>query len=82
MKIKVYKANEAPDLQSRKWDPPIELIAAMKTMKVGEVVELVDKAVKYDTLYSRVRDRFHRPKEGWRVHKKRGKVYIRRVEPE
>ena len=82
MKFRVLKAKEAPDLESRKWDPPMGLIDAMKTMRVGQVIELEDKDVKHDTLYSRVRDRFHNPGKGWRVHKKRGKVYIRRVEPE
>ncbi len=82
MKIKVLSAKDAPDLESRKWDPPPELLQAMKTLRVGQVIEINDKEVRYDTLYSRIRDRFHNPEKGWRVHKKRGMVYIRKVTPE
>ena len=82
MKFKVLSAKEAPDLESRKWDPPRDLLQAMKSMRIGQVVEIEDKDVKYDTLYSRVREKFHAPEDGWRVHRKRGKVYIRRVTPE
>jgi hypothetical protein len=81
MKIKVLKEEEVPEWGRGKWKPSRELLEALSTLKVGQAIEIEDSDIKYESLYHRVREKYHKPSEGLKVHRKSGKVYISKVHP-
>jgi len=82
MKIRVLERDEKPEWGRGKVQIPPELYERVSTLKEGQTIEIHDPEIKYSTLYTRIREKFHNPSNGFRVRRKSGKVYIEKVRPE
>lgn len=82
MEIKVLQPDEKPEWGRGKVKLPSELYERVSTLKEGQTIEIHDPEIKYSTLYTRIREKFHDPSNGLRVRRKAGKVYIEKVPPE